>query len=216
MHEGVDLLAPIGTPVFAAASGEVVSASDSSVLIRHDAGAPFVTFYQHMRNIVVDAADAVSAGQRIGEVDDFPNSSEDHLHFEVRALHDAGTASRGRSLPMDPTDALYQWEVRTFQNDADARRDHIFDDVLITGLEEVWRARLLRFLLVNVSGTRKDLFVPLVDPSPANRSMAETLKLAFFHARRVRIVWRESLFFSGIQSTEERVGVVAEVKVTAG
>lgn len=215
MHQAVDLLAPIGTHVFAATTGKVVDGSGSSALILHDMGFKFLTFYQHMRNKLVATGDDVAAGQQLGEVADFggPSNPEDHLHFEIRYPFDSTAyPSRENSLPIDPTNALYQWEVKTFQNDDDVRRGHIFDNVSITNLEEVWRGRLLRFLLVNISGNSRDLFVPFIDTSPANLSMIETLKLAFFHSKEVRIVWRESLFFSTIQRTFDRVSIIAEVK----
>jgi len=210
MHEAVDLLAPIKTPVFAVASGNVIGGSGSSALIVHERGFKFLTFYQHLQNKLVNTGDPVTTGQQIGEV---ANSSEDHLHFEIRYPFDISSPSRDNSLPIDPTNALYQWEVKTFQNDEAVRRGHIFDNVSITNVEEVWRARLLRLLLVNISGNSRDLFLPFIDSSPANLSMVETLKLAFFHSKKVRIVWRESLFFSKIQSAHEKASIIAEVKV---
>lgn len=214
MHEAADLLAPIGTPVYAAAPGKVIAGSSSSVLILHELGFKFLTFYQHMRNKTVNTNDIVKAGQKIGEVGDWTGGTEDHLHFEIRYPFDAAPPSYENSLPVDPTNVLYQWEVKTFQNDDAVRRGHIFENVTITGLEEVVRGRLLRFLLVNVSGSSRGLFLPFTDSSPANLSMMETLKSAFFHSKRVRIVWRESLFFSKIQTANDKAAIIAEVKVT--
>ncbi len=207
MHEAVDLLAPVGTPVFAASTGTVIGGSSTSCLISHDHGIKYLTFYQHMQNKLVNNNDNVTAGQQIAEV----GGTQDHLHFEIRFPFDNARPSLGNSLPVDPTNVLYQWEVRTFQNDDDARQ--VIDDVSITNIQEIWRGRLLRFFLVNVSSTGRDLFLPLIDSSPANLSMLETLKLAFFNSKRVRIVWRESLFFSTIQVTQDKVSIIAEVKV---
>lgn len=212
MHEGVDLLAPIGEPVFAAARGTVVSVG-STVLLHHDDGFRYLTFYSHLRNVVVAAGDAVAAGQRIAEVGDFDGSLEDHLHFEVRYPFDNPGASRALSLPIDPTMALYQWEERSYQNDDDARAGHIFDRVKIRSVEEVRRARLLRFLLVNVEGEPRDLFVPLDYDTPFTRSTVDSLKHALAGRKAVRIVWRDSLFFKNIQSTHAMASIVAEVKV---
>jgi hypothetical protein len=212
MHEGIDLLAPIGEPVFAAASGTVVNAG-GSVLILHEHGFRYLTFYQHLQNVVVAAGDPVTAGQRIAEVGDFAGSREDHLHFEVRYLFDGGGTSRADSMPVDPTMALYEWEERSYQNDEAARRGHVIDRVPIVSLEEVRRARLLRFVLVNVQGDARDLFIPLHDPSPFTEGMIASLKQAFAAGRDVRIVWRDSLFFRNIQSTHPFASVIAEVKV---
>ena len=211
MHQAADLLAPIGTPVYAAASGTVIGGSESSVLILHDMGLKFLTFYQHLQNKLVGTDITVGAGEQIAEVGDWSQGSDDHLHFEIRYPFDTGSPSRGNSVPVDPTNVLYQWEVKTFQNDEAVR--HVIENVSITDLEEVWRGRLLRFLLVNVSGNNRELFLPYIDSSPANQSMIETLKLALFHSKRVSIVWRESLFFSKIQTTHDKVAIIAEVKV---
>jgi len=212
MHEGVDLLAPIGEPVFAAATGTVVSAG-GSVLILHDHGFRYLTFYQHLQNVVVAAGDPVAAGQRIAEVGDFADSREDHLHFEIRYLFDGGGNSRAQSLPIDPTMALYEWEERSYQNDDAVRRGHVLDHLPIVSIEEVRRARLLRFLVVNVQGDPRDLFVPLHEPSVYTESIVTSLKQAFVAGKDVRIVWRDSLFFKNIQATHAFASVIAEVKV---
>ena len=136
LHEGVDLLAPIGTKVFAAATGKVIGGSATSVLLLHDVGFRFLTFYQHLQNKTVQAGAAVNAGQQIAEVGDFPNSTEDHLHFEIRYPFDAANPSYESSLAVDPTMVLYQWEEKTYQNDDQVRRGHLLDNLDIRSIEE--------------------------------------------------------------------------------
>lgn len=213
MHEGVDLLAPIGTPVFAAAGGRVVGGSSSSILIFHDHGFRYLTFYQHLRNKVVQNGDVVTAGQRIAEVGDFQNSTEDHLHFEIRYPFGSANTTYAESLPIDPTMALFNWEEKSYQNDEEVREGHIFDNVLITSLDVVRRGRLLRFLVANVEGNSRDLFVPLHELSPFYQEIVDCVKQAFFAKYKVRIVWRDSLFFKGIQSSQRLTSIIAEVKV---
>jgi len=213
MHEGVDLLAPIGTPVFAAAGGSVVGGSNSSILILHDHGFQYLTFYQHLQNKAVQNGDAVAAGQKVAEVGNFPNSEEDHLHFEIRYPFSSASITYANSLPIDPTMVLFNWEEKSYQNDEEVRKGHVFDEVLITHLEVVRRSRLLRFLLVNMDGHSRDLFIPLDEPSPFTREIADCVKEAFFSKYKVRIVWRDSLFFKGIQSSHPLMSIVAEVKV---
>jgi hypothetical protein len=213
MHEGVDLLAPIGTPVFAAAGGSVVGGSDISVLIAHDHGFRYLTFYQHLQNKAVQNGDAVAAGQKIAEVGDFPDSKEDHLHFEIRYPSPSANTSYASSLPIDPTMVLFDWEEKSYQNDEEVRKGHVFDDVMITHLEVVRRGRLLRFLLVNVAGHSRDLFIPLHEPSSYTQEIIDCVKQAFFSKYKVRIVWRDSLFFKGIQSSHPLTSIIAEVKV---
>ena len=55
-HEGVDLLAPIGTPIFAVQTGSILDVNvgadgSSSVLIEHTLGMRYLTFYQHLQNV---------------------------------------------------------------------------------------------------------------------------------------------------------------------
>lgn len=210
-HEGVDLLAPLGTPVFAVSQGLVTDVADRAVIILHNRGFEFVAYYQHLQNISVDVG-PVEAGQQIGEVGVYDPS---HLHFEIRYPNEpTAIQTRLNSLPVDPTNALYRLEVRAFRHNPAIREGRFYDNVHIDLLEEVSRAGTLRFLLVKVCGENtRDLYVPLIDSSPANLSLIETLKLAFFHSRRVKLVWRESLFFSEIQNETDRTAIIAEVSV---
>ena len=86
-HSGLDLAAPLGTPVLAAAAGTVVSAGrDSSgavvVQIRHDDGNE--TLYGHLDpNLQVSTGQRVAAGQPIGAVGVTGNTTGPHLHFGV-------------------------------------------------------------------------------------------------------------------------------------
>ena len=72
VHNGVDIAAAEGTPVLAAADGEVVSVSEDDVMgtmveIRHTGG--YVTRYASLaEEVSVKAGDAVSMGQTIGTV----------------------------------------------------------------------------------------------------------------------------------------------------
>lgn len=210
MHEGVDLLAPLGEPVYAAASGRVVSVGDSTILIQHDIGVRFATYYQHVRNQGVRVDALVKAGQRIAEVGPFdPN----HLHFEIRYAFSSTTeVTRATSLPVDATSVLYQWETKMYPNDADARKGRKIENATIDSFEEVWRGRL-RFILLGVSGTARNLFIPLIDQSDQNLRVLDTAKQAFFSSKRVRIVWRPSLFFSEIEGAHDMAAIVTEIRV---
>jgi murein DD-endopeptidase MepM/ murein hydrolase activator NlpD len=86
LHAGVDIAAPYGTPVQAAASGTVVSAGSMGgygniVVIVHGNG--LATAYAHMSAIYVGGG-SVSQGQTIGAVGSTGHSTGNHLHFEVR------------------------------------------------------------------------------------------------------------------------------------
>jgi murein DD-endopeptidase MepM/ murein hydrolase activator NlpD len=87
-HEGIDLPAPTGTPVLAAADGEVVYAGNgirgygNLVVLQHPGD--LLTVYAHNSALHVSAGQAVRAGERIAQVGQTGRASGPHLHFEVR------------------------------------------------------------------------------------------------------------------------------------
>lgn len=85
-HYGVDIAAPIGTPVYTPLSGRVSRAGAASgfgqaIYITHDTGD--VTVYGHVSRIYVSTGQRVYAGQNIGAVGNEGHSTGPHLHFEV-------------------------------------------------------------------------------------------------------------------------------------
>jgi murein DD-endopeptidase MepM/ murein hydrolase activator NlpD len=87
-HTGIDLAAPIGTPIYAARAGQVDTAGWSRygyglhVIINH--GGAQETLYAHMSRIVVRPGQWVDRGDLIGYVGSTGWSTGPHLHFEVR------------------------------------------------------------------------------------------------------------------------------------
>ncbi len=84
-HTGQDFPAPVGTPIYAAASGVVLSPTNGgwagiNVVIQHSNGG--ATLYAHMSSRVVSAGTTVKAGQLIGYVGNTGRSFGSHLHFE--------------------------------------------------------------------------------------------------------------------------------------
>lgn len=96
-HSGIDLAAPVGTPIHAANSGNVLFSGFShwgygeAVVIEH--GPILSTLYGHMSSRAVSCGQFVVAGQVIGYVGSTGNSTGPHLHFEIRF----------DDTPMDPT-----------------------------------------------------------------------------------------------------------------
>ena len=85
-HQGVDLAAPQGTPVYASRAGRVTvagfgSAAGYYVTINHLDG--FSSIYMHLNNYVVSSGQTVSAGQLIGYVGNSGIATGYHLHFGI-------------------------------------------------------------------------------------------------------------------------------------
>jgi murein DD-endopeptidase MepM/ murein hydrolase activator NlpD len=88
-HEGIDLPAPVGTPVFAAADGRVAFAGNgirgygNMIVVRH--AGDLLTVYAHNSVLLVSQGQPVRAGDRIALVGQSGRATGPHLHFEVRS-----------------------------------------------------------------------------------------------------------------------------------
>jgi murein DD-endopeptidase MepM/ murein hydrolase activator NlpD len=87
MHDGVDIAAPAGTPVYAADSGVVIFSGTlhgygNTVIIRHDDG--YATVYGHNERNLVSEGTRVARGQEISEIGRSGRTTGANLHFEVR------------------------------------------------------------------------------------------------------------------------------------
>ncbi len=94
-HLGIDLAAPLGTPVVATADGSVRSAVRRPrygrlLVLDHADGVQ--TRYAHLRRFVVREGQRVRAGQVIGTVGRSGNATGPHVHYEVRI----------NGVPVDP------------------------------------------------------------------------------------------------------------------
>jgi murein DD-endopeptidase MepM/ murein hydrolase activator NlpD len=85
-HDGVDLAAPRGTPVYAVKSGTVTTARyyggyGYAVIIKHANGVE--TLYGHNSRLLVRKGQKVYTGQKIALVGSSGYSTGPHLHFRV-------------------------------------------------------------------------------------------------------------------------------------
>ncbi|OGG62838.1 hypothetical protein A3I46_01415 [Candidatus Kaiserbacteria bacterium RIFCSPLOWO2_02_FULL_54_13] len=103
-RNGVDIGAPRGTPVHAAAGGTVIIARGSGwnggygnyVVITHENGTQ--TLYSHLNSVAVSPGQSVSSGHVIGYVGATGRVTGTHLHFEVRGAANPLRACRVGSI----------------------------------------------------------------------------------------------------------------------
>jgi len=87
MHEGVDYMVPMGTPISAAAGGIVVYADahpQYGNMVEIDHGNDIITRYAHASRLLVTVGQVVKRGQEVAKVGSTGRSTGNHLHFEVR------------------------------------------------------------------------------------------------------------------------------------
>lgn len=91
-HPGIDLAAPVGTPVHATAEARVVRAAFASGygnLVVLDHGGGIETRYGHLSHIAVTVGQLVHRGELIGRVGSTGRSTGSHLHYEIRLSNQA-------------------------------------------------------------------------------------------------------------------------------
>lgn len=94
-HAGVDLAAPSGTSVYAAAAGQVAIAGNTGgygLLVELEHGSGYETRYGHLSRLNVVPGQTVQTGELIGFVGSTGNSTGPHLHYEKRI----------NGVPVDP------------------------------------------------------------------------------------------------------------------
>lgn len=109
-HKGIDIVAPHGTPIYAAENGVVITAIDNGggwnngrgnhVIIQDDSG--YKTYYYHASEVVAYPGQRVTAGDLIAYVGQTGDATANHLHFGI-TLGDTW---------LNPTDYL-PWHARS-------------------------------------------------------------------------------------------------------
>lgn len=98
-HEGVDMEAPLGTPVKVVLDGRVSEIIDSPIfghMVVVDHGKGLGTAYAHLSEVLVRSPQPLTQGEIIGRVGQSGNALSPHLHFEVRE----------EGVPVDPSGYL--------------------------------------------------------------------------------------------------------------
>lgn len=95
-HEGVDIEAPLGTPIAVVLDGNVSEVTESPtfgymVVVEHEPG--LETVYAHLSEVLVRSPQPVMQGEVIGRVGQTGKALVPHLHFEVRE----------QGVPVDPS-----------------------------------------------------------------------------------------------------------------
>lgn len=104
-HQGMDIAAPTGTPVYAVGPGKALvypepqQGSFGNLVIVEEAGG-VRHYYAHLSRFAVSSGDTVRAGQLIGYVGSTGRSTGPHLHYEFRQW------LAGKWVPVDPAKAL--------------------------------------------------------------------------------------------------------------
>jgi murein DD-endopeptidase MepM/ murein hydrolase activator NlpD len=120
IHRGVEFPSPSGTPVLAAARGQVIFAGDDMsekvalwpefygnyIVIEHNIpGQPVYTLYAHLSEINVVTGQVISTGEEIGLVGASGSAIGSHLHFEVRQGQNTYFSTRNPELWLVPIES---------------------------------------------------------------------------------------------------------------
>ncbi len=122
-HNGIDLIAEMNTPIYAAGDGvvnEVRYDKDYGNLITIEHKNGYSTFYAHLSSYNVFKGDDIKKGQQIGRVGSTGLSTTPHLHYEVKI----------NSKPIDPSPFLKEYlHVQNMFGEVDMNRDTLPEGV---------------------------------------------------------------------------------------
>jgi len=110
-HNGIDIGAPTGTPVYATASGTVVSVGFNNdsygkwIVIRHTDG--YFSLYGHLSQQRVSNGQTVNRGDRIGDIGDTGFATGPHLHFTIYLPNSLRITSSPQGAAVNPSSCGY-------------------------------------------------------------------------------------------------------------
>jgi murein DD-endopeptidase MepM/ murein hydrolase activator NlpD len=110
-HNGIDIGAPTGTPVYATSSGTVVSVGFNNnsygkwIVIRHTDG--YFSLYGHLSQQRVSNGQPVNRGDRIGDIGATGFATGPHLHFTIYLPNSLRIGSSPQGAPVNPSSCGY-------------------------------------------------------------------------------------------------------------
>ncbi len=110
-HNGIDIGAPNGTPVYATAAGTVVSVGFNNnsygkwIVIKHTDG--YFSLYGHLSAQNVSNGQSVTRGQRIGAIGSTGFATGPHLHFTIYLPNSLRIGSSPQGAPVNPSSCGY-------------------------------------------------------------------------------------------------------------
>jgi murein DD-endopeptidase MepM/ murein hydrolase activator NlpD len=117
LHEGIDLVAPLGSAVLATASGKVIRSEYAGayghvVEVAHAQG--YVTRYAHLRERLVNLEQTLHRGQLLGRLGNSGRSTGAHLHYEViyqgkSLAPQAALAAHAKFIKAKPEGSSHVW-----------------------------------------------------------------------------------------------------------
>lgn len=103
-HQGIDIMAPAGTPVRAAAAGRILklfkSVRGGTTVYQSDPSGRYVLYYAHLQDYApgLKQGQTVAQGEVIAAVGQTGNATTPHLHFEVQLASASGKWWRGTAV----------------------------------------------------------------------------------------------------------------------
>ncbi len=131
-HKGIDIKAPVGTPVYAPADGVVTfagyqRAAGYYVIVRHEQN--YSTVYMHLSKIDVKKGQQVFVGQIIAKTGNTGRTTGPHLHYEIR-INDRPVDPLKIELPSASRPNLAHEQREAFRSNVQVFKHELYNEAL--------------------------------------------------------------------------------------